>query len=251
MNEEKIEKINEVITHYFNINVSINWIPVKEIMPALVEAGVFVKDEKKGLPLRKILRKLDKVSELSKMPFVHAERRSENTYWYLVREGKEYAPKELISPITNNEKRRLDIQNSDETYLINLCDELLEQKASRKHTFETIVGKLHKRGKGRTKLPLDAYYEGLKLVIEFFEKNVSDDDSENSRMIDKKEQERITQRNYYDQLKKEGVLKKKLRLIEINYSMFECNTDDKLVRNIENDKLVLKGLLKDFLEMNN
>ena len=44
-------------------------------MPALINAGVFTKDHKKGLPLRKILRKLDTENSLDKIPFVHAERK--------------------------------------------------------------------------------------------------------------------------------------------------------------------------------
>lgn len=242
MTEEEILKINEVIALYFSANPSVEWIPVKSIMPALIEAGVFTKDEKKGLPIRKVLRKLDQDSLLDKIPTVHAERRSENVYWYLVREGKEYAPKEVISAVSKKEQNLLNIQNSDEYYLVNLCDELLGQRASRKHTFDTIVGNLHKLRKGRTKLPLDAYYEDLKLVIEFFEKRVSDDE------LDEKAKARMEQIKYYDEIKKKAILKKEFHLIEIHYAFFECDENDKLIRNTENDIIVLKGILKDFLK---
>ncbi|WP_298426846.1 hypothetical protein [uncultured Kordia sp.] len=242
MTDENIVKVNEAIAQYFEANTTIDWIPVKTIMPALVEAGVFVKDVKKGFPLRKVLRKLDKQSQLDKIPSVHAERRAENTYWYLVREGKTYTPKEEIPEISKKEQRKLAIKNSDENYLLDMCDELLDQKASRKHTFDTLVGNLHKRGKGRTKLPLDAYYKDLKLVIEFFQKEKNFED------LDEKEQARITQIKYYDELKKEAVLNKKFRYMKINYAQFECNENGKLIRNTENDTIVLKNILKDFLE---
>ncbi|WP_299260226.1 hypothetical protein [uncultured Aquimarina sp.] len=241
MSEENIVKINEVIAHYFNTNPSVDWIPVKEIMPALIEAAVFNKDNKKGLPIRKVLRKLDMESELAKIPSVHAERRSDNIYWYLVRDGKKYVPKELINPISRKEQNLQAIQNSDEYYLVNLCDELLKQKASRKHTFNTLVGNLHKKGKGRTKLPLDAYYEDLKLVLEFFRKNEITDE------LDEEEKARKAQIKYYNQLKKKAILTKKLRLIEINYASFECDAENKLVKNSESDRSVLKGILKDFI----
>jgi len=236
MNEENIAKINEVIAQYFEENTSIDWIPAKAIMPELIKAGVFNKDEKKGLPIRKVFRKLDKETELDKIPSVHVERRSENVYWYLVREGKEYAPNEVISPLTKKEKGILKIENSDEFYLVNLCDELLKEKASRKHTFDTLLGKLHKKGKTRTKLPLDAYYEDLKLVIEFFEKKDTDESSD-----------REAQRKFYDQRKKDTLEKKKIRLIDVNYALFECNENDRLVRDKANDCRVLKDLLKDFI----
>ncbi len=242
MSEENIVKINEVITQYFDTNVAIDWIPVKTIMPALVQAGIFTKDIKKGFPLRKVLRELDKESKLDIIPAVHAERRPENTYWYLVRAGKQYTPKEAIPTVTKKEQNALNIQNSDEYYLLNLCDELLKQKASRKHTFDTLVGNLHKRGKGRTKLPLDAYYEDLKMVIEFFKASKETDG------LDEKEQERIAQIKYYDELKKKAVLKKNLRLVKINYALFDCDESNKLIRNTENDTLVLQRVLKDFLK---
>jgi hypothetical protein len=241
MSEENLAKINEVITHYFDTNATVDWIPVKVIMPALIVAGVFNKDEKNGLPIRKVLRKLDEAAALDKIPTLHAERRLDTVYWYFVRPGKEYTPKEVISDITKKEQRILDIKNSDEFYLVNICDELLEQKASRKHTFDTLVGNLHKKGKGRTKLPLDAYYKDLKLVIEFFEKE------KDESTLDETAKARIAQIKYYDQIKKKSILKKEMRLMPIKYASFECDEDGKLIRNIENDTMILKGMLKDFI----
>lgn len=236
MTDDKIVKINETIAQYFKDNTSVDWIPAKAIMSELIKAGVFNKDEKKGLPIRKVFRKLDKEEQLHKIPSVHAERRSGNVYWYLVREGKAYAPSETISPLTKKEKGLLNIENSDEFYLVNLCDELLKEKASRKHTFDTLVGRLHKKGKTRTKLPLDAYYENLKLVIEFFKKNDSKDTDE-----------RTAQRKFYDQRKKAVIEKKKIKVVDVNYALFECDEHDKLVRNKEKDCTVLKAVLKEFI----
>ena len=95
---------------------------------------------------------------------------------------------------------------------------------------------MHKKGKGRTKLPLDAYYENSKLVVEFFEKKETDENAE-----------REAQRKFYDQRKKLVLDKKKIELIDVNYALFECDENDRLVRNKLNDSLVLKGVLKDFL----
>ena len=104
MTEEIIEQINTVIAEYFNTNTSVDWIPAKEIMPALVKAGVFRKDEKSGMPLRKVLRALDEIDGLEQIPFVHPQRIDKNTYWYLVREGAQYTPKEVINPITKKQR---------------------------------------------------------------------------------------------------------------------------------------------------
>lgn len=53
---------------------------------------------------------------------------------------------------------------SDESYVIDLCDEVLRQKALRQFRFDFL------RGDSGTKLPVDAYYPSLNLVIEFKEK---------------------------------------------------------------------------------
>ena len=58
---------------------------------------------------------------------------------------------------------------SDEYYVIGLCDEVLARKASRQHRFPFLVGDARK-GRQPVKLPVDAYYEDLKLVVEYYER---------------------------------------------------------------------------------
>lgn len=240
MSEENLKKINDIISHYFDTNTSQDWIAVNVIMPQLIDAGVFTKDKKKGLPIRKLLRELDKQLALHKIPTVHAHKTQDHVYWYFVRVGKSYIPTQPVHSISKKAKGLLNIENSDEFYLVNLCDELLQQEASRKHTFDTLVGSQHKRGKGRSKLPLAAYYKDLKLVIEFLRHDQDFD------ALDKKAQARIIQIKRYHQLKKKFVLQKNLQFIEINYDAFACDANNKLTRNLEQDKLVLKGYLKTF-----
>lgn len=242
MNKDLLTTINAVISAYFDENPSTHWIPVKKIMPSLVAAGIFNKDEKKGLPLRKILRQLDNNLKLELIPTAHAERNENTVYWYLVREGEKYEPKEAIPVITKKQQRLLDIKNSDEYYLVDLCDEILGEEASRKHIFDSIVGNLHKHGKGRTKLPVDAYYKNLKLVIEFYK-----DRSETQEEPSEKEQARVAQITYYDELKKKRILKMELRLLKIKFSRFELNDTGKLIRNTEEDIAVLKNILQEFV----
>jgi len=58
---------------------------------------------------------------------------------------------------------------SDESYIIDLCDRVLNLKAKRQHRFDFLRGD---PGKNRrcAKLPVDAYYEELKLVVEYRER---------------------------------------------------------------------------------
>lgn len=243
MGDETINKINKVITHYFETHTKVDWIPAKKIMPALIEAGVFVKDERKGLPLRKVLRKLEAQGDLDKISQLHAEQAGGATYWYFVREGASYMPKEPIPTVTKKEQHFQNIKNSDEYYLVDLCDDLLGEQASRKHTFDALVGNLHKRGKGRTKLPVDAYYEHLKLVIEFYRTALPLED------LDEKEQARIAQIKYYDELKKKAVLKKELSLVAIDYAAFKTDEHHKLIRDTTSDKQVLAAALEGFVKV--
>jgi len=157
MSEDKIASINIVIADYFKNNPQIEWLPVKGIMPALIAAGVFYKDEKKGLPFRKVLRTLDLEKALDKIPSVHAERKGIDTYWYLVREGAQYISKDNVLLLSKKEQAILNRENSDEYYLVDLCNELLNEKASQQHTFNYLLGDLHKKGKERTELPIDAF----------------------------------------------------------------------------------------------
>lgn len=82
----KIARINKVVTDYFKNNPSVDKIPAMDLMPEFVKDGIFNKDyERKGLPIRKLLRKLDCNNELGKIPSLLPERKTKNTNWYFQR----------------------------------------------------------------------------------------------------------------------------------------------------------------------
>lgn len=82
----KIARINKVVTGYFKNNPSVNKIPAMNLMSEFIKAGIFNKDyERKGLPIRKLLRELDRNNELNKIPTLLPERKYINTYWYFQR----------------------------------------------------------------------------------------------------------------------------------------------------------------------
>ncbi|SDX90481.1 hypothetical protein SAMN05444411_11158 [Lutibacter oricola] len=242
---DTIKQINKVIEEYFKTHKE-DWIAAKDIMPALVEAGVFVKDYKKGLPLRKVLRALDKDNSLDKIPFIHAERKEKNVYWYIVRKGAAYKSQEILS---ENSKRSLGVkkrENSDEYYILNLCDAIFNEKASRQHTFPFLLGDFHKDKITRTKLPLDAYYHSLNLVIEYRGKPVEAVEESKHRTISGVSRDK--QRKLYDQRRRDVLLRKNINLIEVHYYSFEYNDDGNIVRDEEKNIEVLKEILKDFLK---
>lgn len=244
---DNIAKINELIAEYFNTH-EVDCIAAKDMMPIFIEAGVFTKDVKKGLPFRKILRELDKENALDKIPFVHAERNEKNIYWYLVREGKQYTSKEASS-VSKKQLAISKIANNDENYIINLCDELLNDKAARQHRFPFLLGDFHKDKISRTKLPVDAYYLSTNLVIEYRVKLQTEDvtsekkDGKTGRGVSLSEQRKI-----YIQRRREVLQRKNINLIEINYYDFEYDSESKIVRNKEKDIEIVKGLLKDYIQ---
>ena len=248
-NEDKVTQINNVIENYFNTNTDKDWIPAKEIMPALIEAGVFTKDNKKGLPLRKFLRSLDKENTLNSIPSVQTERTETAIYWYLVREGAELPKNESITTVSKKDKAKTTRENSDEFYILNLCDELLKEKASRKHTFSNLLGDMHKRGKTRTKLPLAAFYEDANLVIEFLEKqNNTEEQLEKLNVMTVSGITRSEQIKRYNKRRRDVLQKKDINLLEIDYSSFECDNKKNLSRDKNKDVAVLKKILKHYIK---
>lgn len=246
--EDRVTQINRVVESYFIKNVDKNWIPAKDIMPDLILAGVFSKDKKKGLPLRKILRTLDGEKALSNIPTLHAERTETAIYWYFVREGSKLPESIAVNTISKKEKSKTVRENSDEFYILGLCDEILKQKGSRKHTFSFLLGDKHKKGKTRTMLPLAAYYKDANLVIEFLEKN-----NKTKQQLEKLEVNTISgitrgeQIKRYNKRRREVLQKKDINLIEIDYSLFECNSEKNLSRENDKDIRLLKKILKQYL----
>lgn len=80
-----IFKINEVVAAYFKANSFVNKIAAKDLMPQLMEKGIFDSNHRDGLPLRDFLRELDAKNELHLIPQLFAERKKVNTYWYFIR----------------------------------------------------------------------------------------------------------------------------------------------------------------------
>ena len=99
---------------------------------------------------------------------------------------------------------------SDESYVIDLCDEVLRLKAIRQHRFDFL------RGDSGTRLPVDAYYPTLNLVIEFRERQ----HTEAVRFFDRRQTVsgvgRGGQRKIYDQRRRDLLPKHGMRLVEID-----------------------------------
>jgi hypothetical protein len=244
---EEIDTINSVIEAWFVKNTTTEIVPVKALMPEFIAAGIFRKDVKNGKPIRDILRGLKEREQLHLIPYVHAEQKGIDTYWYFIPKD---APKptvlykqETVSTTKQTaEQARL---LSDETYVIDLCDTALKQKADRQKRFPFLLGDVHKDGITRTPLPVDAYYQPLNLVIEYKEAQygqLNDFNKTNGKTVSGVS--RGEQRKIYDQRRAEKLPLNGIKLIELSFDVFNCDSENRIIRNPEQDLKVIEDILK-------
>lgn len=244
----KIKQINKVLQEYFELNKSISSIPAKDMMPYFILAGVFEKDIKNGKPIREVLRRLDAKNELHQIPFVHAERKESNTNWFFQRNTasisitpKVISTKQTIKTISKSSSRK----ESDEHYVLDLCDEVLGSKGLRQHRFDFLLGDPNAQGKC-TKLPVDSYYPELNLVIEYKEQQ----HTKSNKFFDKPDLFTVScvhrgeQRKIYDKRRLEVLPNHGIRVIEIFYSDFNHDSKDRILRgngDLERVKKIVKN----------
>lgn len=246
---DKITQINLVLKDYFALNKSVKIIPAKDMMSYFVLAGVFPSDQKNGLPIRKILRMLDEKNQLPLIPFVYPERKLKNTSWFF-RNSNYTTPiptkvKVQTKPIAVNTNRN-SRKDSDEHYVIDLCDKVIDKMGLRQHRFNFLLGDANANGVC-SKLPVDVYYPELNLVIEYKEKQ----HSKANKHFDKPDVMTVSgvhrgeQRRIYDQRRLEVLPKHDIQVVEISYLDFEFDRKDKIlrddVRDLERVRAFLKG----------
>ncbi|MFY8069000.1 MAG: hypothetical protein ACOVMG_02790, partial [Flavobacterium sp.] len=242
----KIANINQILKEYFENNLNVTEIPAKDMMPYFILAGVFTKDSKNGLPIRALLRKLDEKNELYKIPFVRADRKAANTNWFFQRKGKAI----IIPKETNIKKEKVtntassSRKDSDEFYVLDLCDEVLGLKGLRQHRFDFLLGDANAQGK-QVKLPVDSYYPQLNLVIEYKEQqhSIANKHFDKPDLFTVSGVHRGEQRKIYDQRRREVLPQHGIKLIEFDYSDFCCDRRNKIIRSKSSDIEVVRDKL--------
>jgi len=135
--------------------------------------------------------------------------------------------------------------NSDEKYVIDLCDKVIGIKASRQHKFDFLRGDPNQHGRS-VKLPVDAFYVDLKLVIEFREKQ----HTEPVKFFDKPDKKTVSgisrgeQRKLYDHRRRDTLPIHGIQLVEISYCDFNYDKQKRILRNKKHDIEVVKRKLK-------
>ena len=131
---------------------------------------------------------------------------------------------------------------SDEYYVLDLADEILDTLASRQHRFEWLRGDFSEKRGTFSHLPVDGFYANHKLVIEYAERQ----HNEAARLFDQRATvsgvSRGEQRRIYDQRRVELVPTNGLSLVVIPATAFVLKRK-KIVRDWERDLGVVRAAL--------
>lgn len=135
----------------------------------------------------------------------------------------------------------------DETYALGLCDQVLGLNSVREAKFDWLLGDPGRDGRCR-KLPVDAYWPELGLVVEFWERQ----HEQSVPFFDKPDQltvsgvPRCAQRALYDQRRLELIPRHNLSLVVIRKSDLECTPSGRLTYDGVKDLAAIRGKLETF-----
>jgi hypothetical protein len=118
---------------------------------------------------------------------------------------------------------------SDETYVIDLCDEALGRIALRQHSFDFLRGDAGPARQGK-RLPVDAYYPELQLVVEYCERQHTEAIPFMDRRMTVSGVDRGTQRAIYDQRRRDVLPQHGIDLVELSYTDFAHDKNKRLRR---------------------
>jgi hypothetical protein len=161
-------------------------------------------------------------------------------------------PKEVeawtVSPNAAPNRPARTRRSTDESYIVDLCDEILGTRALRHYRFPFLRGDPNEQGI-RAYLRVDAYYPDIDLVVEYHERQHTEPHPWFDRRIVNKTtgETRGTQRKRYDRRRRTILPKHGIAVIVLDYSEFDYNSAKRLRRQVDTDRAVLRRRLADFL----
>jgi hypothetical protein len=134
---------------------------------------------------------------------------------------------------------------SDEVYVIDLLDELVQEKSQRQHRFDWLLGDPGRNSR-RVELPVDAYWPELQLVVEYRERQHTKETPffDKLAVVTVSGVHRGEQRRRYDARRDELIPAHGLRLLVVNADQLVCDARGKLKRERQVDRNVLTALLR-------
>lgn len=237
-------KINKTLKEFFSMPSNPKKVKAKSLMNLFIEKGIFSSNHSGGLPIRNFLRFLDDNNMLHLIPYVMVERKSIYRNWFFV----DISSYNTSSSVNDKYETQIKIESSqtigrrtdsDEFYIIDLCDKVLKQKASRQHKFDFLKGDT-----GR-KLPVDAYYEELNLVVEYYEYQHDSSVPFFDKKMTVSGVSRDVQRRIYDQRRLDVLPKHGIDIVILRYTDFGLTK--KLKRDVKSDLKVINEKLKKYV----
>lgn len=132
---------------------------------------------------------------------------------------------------------------TDEAYVIDLCDEVLEEKALRQHRFAWLLGDPGASGNA-AQLPVDAYYPRNKVVLEYRERQHFEPTPFFDRRATVSGVGRGEQRRLYDSRREQEIPLRGLRLIVIACHDLRATSRGRLLRDRQADRSCIERLLR-------
>lgn len=133
---------------------------------------------------------------------------------------------------------------SDEHYVLDLCDQVLGQPASRQHRFEWLRGDFSTKRQSHSYLPVDGFWHNFGLVVEYAERQ----HTESVALFDRRDTvsgvTRGLQRKLYDQRRIELVPAHGFKVVVIPATAFELRRG-RIQRDPESDLEVIRRLLRE------
>lgn len=135
----------------------------------------------------------------------------------------------------------------DEAYIIELCDKILGEISLKQHRFDFLTGDPNEQGTA-VKLPVDAFYPSLKLVVEYRERQ----HTESVKHFDKPDTITVSgvhrgeQRKIYDERRRIVLPKHGINLVEFSYTDFRYNSQKRIIRDTKTDTATVLLKLRKF-----
>jgi hypothetical protein len=131
---------------------------------------------------------------------------------------------------------------SDESYIIDLCDEVLGTPALRQYRFDFLRGDA-RPGKQGVRLPVDAYYPDRRLVVEYRKRQHTEAIPIMDRRMTVSGVDRGAQRAIYDQRRRDLLPQHGIALVELSYADFAHRENKCLLLRREEDRTVVRQAL--------
>ena len=133
--------------------------------------------------------------------------------------------------------------DSDEHYVLDLCDEVLGVAGERQARFDWLLGDVSPVSGRAVRLPVDGYWHSEQLVVEFQEKQHTEAVPIFDRRATVSGVPRGEQRRLYDQRKADLIPARGLRLVVIHKSEFDVKRD-RILRDHDRDVDVVRRRLE-------